>query len=141
ELKSRLMLSGEDEELLDIEPEQAAEELLARMLDAARYRAAAGHLRELLAAAAARAAPPHRAAGGRLGTPGASRRIDRPPADDAADDQPAPHRLAPRQRRRAPRAPARAAPPGRLQLRGGRQRRRPHDGRGDAVRAARALQA
>jgi segregation and condensation protein A len=50
ELKSRLMLSGEDEELLDIEPEQAAEELLARMLDAARYRAAAGHLRELLAA-------------------------------------------------------------------------------------------
>src|ERR1700759_1240595 len=50
ELKSRLMISGEDEELLDIEPEQAAEELLARMLDAARYRAAAGHLRELLAA-------------------------------------------------------------------------------------------
>ena len=34
ELKSRLMLSGEEEELLDIEPEQAAEELLARMLDA-----------------------------------------------------------------------------------------------------------
>jgi segregation and condensation protein A len=50
ELKSRLMLSGEEEELLDIEPEQAAEELLARMIDAARYRAAAGHLRELLAA-------------------------------------------------------------------------------------------
>jgi segregation and condensation protein A len=50
ELKSRLMLSGEDEELLDIEPEQAAEELLARMLDAARYRSAAGYLRELLGA-------------------------------------------------------------------------------------------
>jgi segregation and condensation protein A len=50
ELKSRLMLSGDQEEMLDIEPEQAAEELLARMLDAARYRAAAGHLRELLAA-------------------------------------------------------------------------------------------
>src|SRR6185437_9485873 len=50
ELKSRLMLSSEEEELLDIEPEQAAEELLARMLDAARYRAAADHLRELLAA-------------------------------------------------------------------------------------------
>jgi len=48
ELKSRLMLSAEDEELLDIEPEQAAEELLARMIDAARYRAASGHLRELL---------------------------------------------------------------------------------------------
>jgi segregation and condensation protein A len=50
ELKSKLMLAGEDEEeLLDIEPEQAAEELLARMLDARRYRAAAAHLKELLA--------------------------------------------------------------------------------------------
>jgi len=50
ELKSRLMLAGEqEEELLDIEPEQAAEELLARMLDARRYRAAASHLGELLA--------------------------------------------------------------------------------------------
>jgi segregation and condensation protein A len=48
ELKSRLMLSSDEEELLDIKPEQAAEELLARMLDAARYRSAAGHLRELL---------------------------------------------------------------------------------------------
>jgi segregation and condensation protein A len=49
ELKSRLMLSGEEEdELLDIEPAQAAEELLARMLEARRYRAAAGHLGELL---------------------------------------------------------------------------------------------
>ena len=50
ELKSRLMLSAEDEELLEIEPEQAAEELLARMLDARRYRSAAGYLREKLAA-------------------------------------------------------------------------------------------
>ena len=50
ELKSRLMLSGEEEQLLDIEPEQAAEELLARMLDARRYRAAATHLGELLGA-------------------------------------------------------------------------------------------
>jgi segregation and condensation protein A len=48
ELKSRLMLSGEEEQLLDIEPEQAAEELLARMLDARRYRAAASHLGALL---------------------------------------------------------------------------------------------
>jgi segregation and condensation protein A len=49
ELKSRLLLPGEeDEPLLDIEPGEAAEELLARMLDARRYRAAAGHLRELL---------------------------------------------------------------------------------------------
>jgi segregation and condensation protein A len=50
ELKSKLMLAAEDEqELLDMEPEQAAEELLARMLDARRYRSAAGHLEELLA--------------------------------------------------------------------------------------------
>jgi segregation and condensation protein A len=49
ELKSRLMLTGEDDELLDMQPEEAAEELLARMLDARRYRSAAGHLRELLA--------------------------------------------------------------------------------------------
>jgi segregation and condensation protein A len=49
ELKSRLMLTGEEDELLDIEPEQAAEELLARMLDARRYRAAAAHLGELFA--------------------------------------------------------------------------------------------
>src|SRR5271166_1702154 len=48
ELKSRLMLSGEEDELLEIEPEQAAEELLARMLDARRYRAVAAHLGELL---------------------------------------------------------------------------------------------
>ncbi|HSZ68741.1 MAG TPA: segregation/condensation protein A [Solirubrobacteraceae bacterium] len=49
ELKSRLMIAGEeDEQLLDIEPDEAAEELLARMLDASRYRAAAGHLQELL---------------------------------------------------------------------------------------------
>jgi segregation and condensation protein A len=50
ELKSRLMLAGEDDEqLLDIEPDEAAEELLARMLDASRYRSAATHLHELLA--------------------------------------------------------------------------------------------
>jgi segregation and condensation protein A len=50
ELKSRLMLDVDDEDLLDLEPEQAAEELLARMLDARRYRSASTHLRELLAA-------------------------------------------------------------------------------------------
>ena len=38
ELKSRLMLPREDEELLDFEPDIAAEELLARMLEAKRYR-------------------------------------------------------------------------------------------------------
>jgi segregation and condensation protein A len=50
ELKSRLMLSGEDAELLELEPEQAAEELLERMLQARRYRSAAAHLKERLAA-------------------------------------------------------------------------------------------
>src|SRR3954453_18620984 len=49
ELKSRLMLPREEEELLDIEPGVAVEELLARMLEARRYRAAAEHLRERLA--------------------------------------------------------------------------------------------
>lgn len=49
ELKSRLLIAGQDaEELLDIEPEQAAEELLSRMLEAHRYRGAASHLRALL---------------------------------------------------------------------------------------------
>src|SRR4051812_19277432 len=48
ELKSRLMLPREEEELLDLEPDMAADELLARMLEARRYRSAAAHLRELL---------------------------------------------------------------------------------------------
>ncbi len=48
ELKSRLMLPGGDEEL-DWQPEEAAEELLARMLEYARYRNAAGFLGERLA--------------------------------------------------------------------------------------------
>ncbi|HEU4701930.1 MAG TPA: ScpA family protein [Conexibacter sp.] len=44
ELKSRLMLPGEEQELLDLEPGEAAEELLARLLEAHRYRGAAEHL-------------------------------------------------------------------------------------------------
>jgi segregation and condensation protein A len=52
ELKSRLLLPGEDaDELFDLEPTEAAEELLARMLDARRYRSAAAHLADLLALA------------------------------------------------------------------------------------------
>ena len=50
ELKSRLMLPSEDEEGLELEPAEAAEELLARLLEYHRYRQAAGHLRERLAA-------------------------------------------------------------------------------------------
>ena len=49
ELKSRLMLPREEEELLDLEPGEAAEELLARMLEARRYRRAAEHLADRLA--------------------------------------------------------------------------------------------
>jgi segregation and condensation protein A len=52
ELKSRLMLPSDDEEGLDLEPEEAADELLARMLEAHRYRGAAEHLRERLTAEA-----------------------------------------------------------------------------------------
>jgi segregation and condensation protein A len=51
ELKSRLMLPREEEELFeDFAPGEAAEELLARMLEARRYRHAADHLAERLAA-------------------------------------------------------------------------------------------
>ncbi len=50
ELKSRLMLPSEDEERLELEPAEAADELLARMLEYRRYRSAAEHLRERLAA-------------------------------------------------------------------------------------------
>jgi segregation and condensation protein A len=44
ELKSRLMLPGHDEELDELGPEEAVEELLARMLEYRRYRDAAVEL-------------------------------------------------------------------------------------------------
>ena len=50
ELKSRLMLPQEAEEELAFEPQEAAEELLARMLEYRRYRGAADWLRERLEA-------------------------------------------------------------------------------------------
>ena len=49
ELKSRLMLPREEEDGLDWEPSEAAEELLARMLEYRRFRKAASHLSEALA--------------------------------------------------------------------------------------------
>jgi segregation and condensation protein A len=52
ELKSRLMLPGAEPDELDLDPGEAAEELLARLLDAHRYRAAAEVLGERLAAEA-----------------------------------------------------------------------------------------
>ena len=61
ELKSRLMLADDEEELLDIEPGEAAEELLERMLLARRFRSASTYLQELFAREAGvrfRSAPP-----------------------------------------------------------------------------------
>src|SRR5207249_3172535 len=48
ELKSRLMLAGDEDEELDLDPAEAAEELLARMLAARRYRSAAAELEDRL---------------------------------------------------------------------------------------------
>jgi segregation and condensation protein A len=52
ELKSRLLLPGEEIEEIDLDPGEAAEELLGRLLDAQRYRAAAAYLSERLQAEA-----------------------------------------------------------------------------------------
>jgi segregation and condensation protein A len=49
ELKSRLMLPGEELEELDLDPGEAAAELLARLLDAHRFRGVSEHLRGTLA--------------------------------------------------------------------------------------------
>jgi segregation and condensation protein A len=46
ELKSRLMLPGPEEELDDLSPEEAIEELVARMLEYRRYRDASAVLRD-----------------------------------------------------------------------------------------------
>ncbi|HWD65540.1 MAG TPA: ScpA family protein [Solirubrobacteraceae bacterium] len=52
ELKSRLMLPGEVMDELELDPGEAATELLERLLAAHRYRTAAAHLRERLSAQA-----------------------------------------------------------------------------------------
>jgi segregation and condensation protein A len=49
ELKSRLLLPAAEEERIEIGPEEAADELLARMLEYRRYREAAAHLSGLFA--------------------------------------------------------------------------------------------
>ena len=49
ELKSRLMLPGADEDLASMEPAEAVEELVARMLEYRRYRDAAGVLEGIFA--------------------------------------------------------------------------------------------
>jgi segregation and condensation protein A len=50
ELKSRLMLPGEETEGLDLEPQEAVEELLSRLLEYRRYRRIAETLKARLAA-------------------------------------------------------------------------------------------
>ena len=50
EIKSRLLLPGEEEELIELDPGEAVEELLARLLDAHRFRAAAADLAQRLTA-------------------------------------------------------------------------------------------
>jgi segregation and condensation protein A len=54
ELKSRLLLPGEEQELIELDPGEAAEELLARLLDAHRYRGAANFMAQQLAAESGR---------------------------------------------------------------------------------------
>jgi segregation and condensation protein A len=51
ELKSRLLLPGEEQSLEDVTPEEAVEELLARLLEYRRYRDAAAMLEERFEAA------------------------------------------------------------------------------------------
>ena len=75
ELKSRLMLPGEEIEEIELDPGEAAAELLERLLDAHRYRGAAEHLARAaarpgglplpLGAAAAEPAQGRRAGGAR----------------------------------------------------------------------------
>ena len=152
ELKSRLMLPGEDEEGLDLEPGEAAEELLARMLEYRRYRTAAEFLQgapggrggaplPLGAAAAAPAAGVGRAGRARLRARAAGRGRRRPAALPPKLDLGHVARAA---RDRGAAAGARArrccARLGTLHLRRRREGRRPpHRGR-DPVRPARALQ-
>jgi segregation and condensation protein A len=52
ELKSRLLLPGVEQEMIELDPGEAAEELLVRLLDAHRYRATAAYLQERLASEA-----------------------------------------------------------------------------------------
>ena len=150
ELKSRLMLPAAEEEELELGPEEAADELLARMLEYRRYRDAGGapvrpasprarylyrsaplppELRRVSLEAARPAYDPTRL-GRALGD-----LLRTPPAPDTSHIRPTVSletRLG---------APARAARPAReLRLRRGVRRRGPADPGGDDVRAARDAQ-
>ena len=151
ELKSRMMLPAEETDGLELEPSEAADELLARMLEYRRYRDIAGFLRERLEAESGfryRSArlPAHlrrvslEVAEARLRARPAGRGAGRPAARPA-EDRPAPPRAPARVARAAAGARARpAAQPRHLLLRRRRPRRRPHDRGRDPVRAAGAVQ-
>ena len=150
ELKSRLMLPAEEEPELDLGPEEAADELLARMLEYRRYKDAGAELQPRFAAespylyrsaplpielrrisleASRQAYDPDRlgVALGDLLTPPPTRRHEPHPADGLA-----------RAPSRDPSRPARPRGPDRLRRRV-RPRGPPHSG-GDDLRAARAPQ-
>ena len=124
ELKSRLMLPGEEIEEIELDPGEAAEELLARLLDAHRYRAAAaapaasaceaGRLPVPLGAAAAAAAPAPLPEAAAVYDPARLAARDRRPAAGPAAGRRPPHHGAEGDRRRAARPPARAAAAGRF---------------------------
>ena len=101
ELKSRLLLPSPEDDVAELGPEEAADELLARMLEYRRYRDAAAHLGELFAegrryvyrsaplpAGAAARLPRRRHPGVRADSP---LRGDRRPAADAARARHQPH--------------------------------------------------
>ena len=152
ELKSRLMLPGEEvEELDELAPAEAAEELVERMLQYIRFRGAGTHLAERhdhgvgFLYRCAPLPPEFRkvSAGGRREglrrrRPG---RLAGRAAARAGADRPLAHGDAARHGRRPPAGPARPPAPRHLQLRRRGQGRRPRHGLRDRLRAARALQA
>ena len=101
ELKSRLILPGADDGIEEMGPEEAIEELIARLLEYRRYSAASAALVERFeaaarlpipgGAAAARAAPRRGRGGQRRLRPRAARRRARRPADAAARSRHRPH--------------------------------------------------
>ena len=151
ELKSRLLLPTEDEEQIELGPEEAADELLARMLEYRRYREAAAHLSGLFADGRRylyRAAPlPPELR--RASLEAASHvydptRLARGPWRPAARPAGAGHQPHPADglARAAARGASRAAhAPRPLRLRRGVRRRGPSDPGGDPVRPARDAQA
>ena len=150
ELKSRLLLPSRGRGALELEPGEAAEELLARLLDAHRYRGAADHLAERLERESrhriarrrcrASCAAPIRL---RRAPSTARRSWARRSAACCASRRSSTCATSACRRSRSPSAsaPARAAAPRAVHVRRRRPRGGSRDDRGDALRAAGALQA